>query len=658
MSNEAVISGGLNALMLLQRGMEEMQKNPPAQQGPAGPTVAMQAQQAAQQAVSGQPPQDPSAPPPPGQPQPQENGIASIAQNVGTGAQIQAQQQQQAQQAMMAQAQQAQRPPQQMASGGIAGLNTQNMRGFKEGGVLGFARGEEVPKAKEESSSPIGRRAEEFLQNIKEGQDSFLQNIKEGQDSARADYDKKQELLALRQQAQLKFGPSSDVAGLFMNQSDADRAKANKIMSALPSMNEEQLKDLLSGASFAEPRLSQDQIRAMARGKVPVFGEKVDASAMADRLMAIQKAQRANIPQDSEASLELQRRPIDFGTGKGWDDEAKAPVSQGRPSGPSGPSVPRAPTSQSDLEGLIAAMAAGRASVPSTDISKQRALIDQIEAARAAQPNVGIEQLAAYRRAQEEYDTAAKERKESFGSRQFRELMRDMSLNRRGEGMARVGEEERKLTEADTTRRLTNAQLSGHIVDAQNARAVGDLEKKLTAENAITAILQKDAESKAKAGESIASAFGHIAQQRISANSSAANNETQMAIARMKAEQDKINNDILRQDKGFTGYQAAITNNENSRTRRLTEADTAFKDTSNKRLMMLENGSTEDKEKAAEIRAGHNTLLQGINNVFDQDRQKLLMLQWTLFGKDMGMPRPSDAVASTGGTRIKLDQLR
>ena len=136
MSNEAVISGGLNALMLLQRGMEEMQKNPPAQQGPAGPTVAMQAQQAAQQAVAGQPPQDPSAPPPPGQPQPQENGIAGIAQNVGTGAQIQAQQQQQAQQAMMAQAQQAQRPPQQIASGGIAGLNTQNMRGCKDGGVM------------------------------------------------------------------------------------------------------------------------------------------------------------------------------------------------------------------------------------------------------------------------------------------------------------------------------------------------------------------------------------------------------------------------------------------------------------------------------------------------------------------------------------------
>ena len=611
MSNEAVISGGLNALMLLQRGMEEMQKNPPAQQGPAGPTVAMQAQQAAQQAVAGQPPQDPSAPPPPGQPQPQENGIAGIAQNVGTGAQIQAQQQQQAQQAMMAQAQQAQRPPQQIASGGIAGLNTQNMRGFKEGGVLGFADGEEVPKAKE---SPKPKFAFDYISK-------FL--------SEPADVPKSIQEQNIRQQI---------------------------LREASASGNEDLLNDPSAIAKEIQLRMPKPPAKETTSTEFPTTEELLKYM----RLNKDKQPKREPLPPEviARQNQEAIQRPIDFGVGKGWDDEAKAPVSQGRPAGPSGPSVPKVPTSQSDVEGLIAAMAAGRASVPSTDISKQRALIDQIEAARAAQPNVGIEQLAAYRRAQEEYDTAAKERKESFGSRQFRELMRDMSLNRRGEGMARVGEEERKLTEADTTRRLTNAQLSGHIVDAQNARAVGDLEKKLTAENAITAILQKDAESKAKAGESIASSFGHIAQQRISADSSTANNATQMAIARMKAEQDKINNDILRQDKGFTGYQAAITNNENSRTRRLTEADTTFRDTSNKRLMMLENGSTEDKEKAAEIRAGHNTLLQGINDVFDQDRQKLLMLQWTLFGKDMGMPRPSDAVASTGGNRIKLDQLR
>jgi hypothetical protein len=613
MSNEAVISGGLNALMLLQRGMEEMQKNPPAQQGPAGPTVAMQAQQAAQQAVAGQPPQDPSAPPPPGQPQPQENGIAGIAQNVGTGAQIQAQQQQQAQQAMMAQAQQAQRQPQQMASGGIAGLNAQNMQGFKEGGVLGFAGpdGSDVPSAEElEAASKAAGLLRQTFEKPSENVD--LQRAKA--EAARAN-------AVLNQYGSIK--KQNDPQGLLLAQQDADAAR----------------KELLSivASQFDSINKSKDTRETKKEG-------------------AIQNERLTSNPSvESEASLELQRRPIDFGVGKGFDDEAKAPVSQGRPAGPVAPKVP---TSQSDLEGLMAAYTKGRGAVPDTDLSEQRRLNAEIKAARAAQPNVGIEQLAAYRRAQEEYDTAAKERKESFGSRQFRELMRDMSMNRNGEGMARVGEEERKLTEADTTRRLTNAQLSGHIVDAQNARAVGDLEKELASTNAITAILQKDAEHKAKAGESIASSFGHIAQQRISADSSAANNATQMAIARMKIEQEKANNDILKQDQSYNGFQRSIEGNERNRTLRLGEADKAFDATSKKTLLMLDNGSKEDKDKAEDIRAGHNKLLQGINNSFNEMLNKIEMQQWRRHGEAMGLPKPSTAAATAGGNRIKLDQLR
>jgi hypothetical protein len=575
MSNEAVISGGLNALMLLQRGMEEMQKNPPAQQGPAGPTVAMQAQQAAQQAVSGQPPQDPSAPPPPGQPQPQENGIAGIAQNVGTGAQIQAQQQQQAQQAMMAQAQQAQRQPQQMASGGIASLNAHNMHGFKEGGVLGF-----------DGTGPQGQR------------------VPGGDDFAAGDYDQ-------------------------------------NTRSMLPSIrfSDEEL-----------PEKAKQRREEAIASAIELTAQKKNAERERKEINRIVES----LNPDSEASQELQRRPIDFGVGKGFDDGAKAPVSQGRPAGPA---VPRVPTSQSDLEGLMAAYTKGRGAVPDTDLSEQRRLNAEIKAARAAQPNVGIEQLAAYRRAQEEYDTAAKERKESFGSRQFRELMRDMSMNRNGEGMARVGEEERKLTEADTTRRLTNAQLSGHIVDAQNARAVGDLEKELASTNAITAILQKDAEHKAKAGESIASSFGHIAQQRISADSSAANNATQMAIARMKIEQEKANNDILKQDQSYNGFQRSIEGNERNRTLRLAQAEKAFDANSKKALMMLDNGSKEDKDKAEEIRSEHNNLLQKIDNTYNELLHNIEMQQWRKHGEPIGLPKPPPVAGSSGGKTIKFSGI-
>jgi hypothetical protein len=73
-----------------------------------------------------------------------------------------------------------------------------------------------------------------------------------------------------------------------------------------------------------------------------------------------------------------------------------------------------------------------------------------------------------------------------------------MSMNRRGEGMARVGEEERRLTEADTTRRLTNAQLSGLIVDAQNAKKVGDQEKYIAAIKDVNTILKDNADRKAQ----------------------------------------------------------------------------------------------------------------------------------------------------------------
>ena len=140
--NKGIISPGLKGLMLVQEGLRQMQEGQVSPQGPAGPTLAAQMAQAAQPQQQ-QPPQQPSMmPPPPGQMQP-EGAVANVAQDAGIGAAIQGQQQQQAQQAMMQMAQQQQQAQQQqpamMASGGIAGLRADNMREFKEGGVLGFA---------------------------------------------------------------------------------------------------------------------------------------------------------------------------------------------------------------------------------------------------------------------------------------------------------------------------------------------------------------------------------------------------------------------------------------------------------------------------------------------------------------------------------------
>jgi hypothetical protein len=168
-----------------------------------------------------------------------------------------------------------------------------------------------------------------------------------------------------------------------------------------------------------------------------------------------------------------------------------------QPVGGGGKQTPRPPalTGPESVEGMIQRT---QKYAQDVDTTEQRNEVNRLNKMRADQPLAGIEQLAAYRRAQEEYDTAAKERKESFGSRQFRELMRDMSMNRNGEGMARVGEEERRLTEADTTRRLTNAQLSGLIVDAQNAKKVGDQEKYIAAIKDVNTILKDNADRKAQ----------------------------------------------------------------------------------------------------------------------------------------------------------------
>jgi hypothetical protein len=139
--NKAVISEGLNGLMLVQRGLEALQKQGAGAPTMGGlPTIADQARQAGEQALAPQQAQQaqqqPSMMPPPQGARAPEGGIAGIAQNAATGMGIKQMQDQQAQKAIMQMAMQQQQP-------GIAGLPAENMRGFAEGGVLGFAGDEE-----------------------------------------------------------------------------------------------------------------------------------------------------------------------------------------------------------------------------------------------------------------------------------------------------------------------------------------------------------------------------------------------------------------------------------------------------------------------------------------------------------------------------------
>jgi hypothetical protein len=127
------LSPGLQALITLKQTAN------PMTQGAGGqpmPTIAGAELQKAQAAMQPQAPQ-------------MQQGIAgalgqaqAAAPSVEQNAQN-AQAQQMAQK--VAQLMQQQQQPQQMARGGVAGLPANNMRGFKEGGIIGFAEGKEVP---------------------------------------------------------------------------------------------------------------------------------------------------------------------------------------------------------------------------------------------------------------------------------------------------------------------------------------------------------------------------------------------------------------------------------------------------------------------------------------------------------------------------------
>jgi len=575
------VPDSLTAFVNLTKALEQFNKvkakSAVSMQGPAGPTIAEQAEQAARAAVQPSAQQTPPPPegqpaPPQGQPQPQQNGIAGIAQNAGTGAQIQAQQQQAAQQAMMAQAQQAQ--PQQMAKGGIAGLNAHNMHGFKEGGVLGFARGEEVPKAKEsqteepkeESSSPIGRALDEFNQNS----------------------EKARQLLLLQEKAQMEYGPRSSGAGLFMNQSDAERAKAKQIMAALPNMNEEQLKALLSGAPFAEPRLPQDQASAMARGKVPVFGEKVDASAMADRLMAIQKAQRAGLgslaPADTPPPVKenVVSAPV------------SAPVAPRPTSGPVGGPPANKPVQQSGVDGMMSAVRAMQANTPSVDTSSLEKASAEHNALLAAQPPQSMEQLAAHRKAQAAMDKLNQSQDKDEWIRHL--LSYGTGLMNRNEGAQELTylNSEAARRKGAITDEEARAQLSGAIVDLQNAKLVGNKAAEIASIKEINALKAGNAERLAKTQDAAAAAYSHIYGADVGERVQREHNQTLIAVEQMREKAQAETNSATKADANIVHMQNALTNNLNSKTNALAKITTAFDNFPNIKMLTAQiAGGTE-----------------------------------------------------------------
>ena len=135
--NKGIVSSGLKSLMLINEGLRQLEESQVSPQGPDGlPTLAKQLAMAGQQAQA----QQVSLP----------SGVAQpimedVAKKSTIGESVTAPIEGLPQQPVAGVPQ----PAQAMAQGGIAGLRADNMRSFKEGGVLGFEGGKEVPKAEE-----------------------------------------------------------------------------------------------------------------------------------------------------------------------------------------------------------------------------------------------------------------------------------------------------------------------------------------------------------------------------------------------------------------------------------------------------------------------------------------------------------------------------
>lgn len=440
MSNpQAVIPDAFAALANLTRALDEFKKTQASPQGPAGPTVAMQAAQAAQQAAQPQAPEGQPAPPP-GQPQPQQNGIAGIAQNAGIGAQIQAQQQQAAQQAMMAQAQQAQQAqqPQQMARGGIAGLNTHNMRGFKEGGVLGFARGEEVPDAEPTAAElEAASKAAGLLRQTFERPDENVDLQRAKTEAARAN-------AILNQYGIIK--KQNDPQGLEAARKDADAAR----------------KELLSVISnqFYGPQ---------GERKNTVEGQK----------------DTRDLPNAAPTSM-IDTRDV---------QSSRPPVAQAavRPV----QQTPR-PPAQTGPEAVEAMMERMQKYAPGVDTTEQRAEINRLKQMRADQPLAGLEQLAAHRKAQARMDALNAEQDASSGSRRLDALIEGFRTRNVGNTMGAFQASELARRKNAALEEESRAQLTGAIADAQSAKKIGDQEKYISAIKDVNTILKDNADRKAQ----------------------------------------------------------------------------------------------------------------------------------------------------------------
>jgi hypothetical protein len=207
----------------------------------------------------------------------------------------------------MAQAQQMQgQQPVMAAYGG-------EMQGYAGGGAVAFGRGGDVQYFKNGAdedgvqSSPASRWLSSVWQSLK------------------GDTEAEQ----LRRQIQAQFGPKSALAGFLMRQSDQERQRAQEIMRLLPTMDKEQMRNILS------------QSQQTARPAPASYSSGID------EVLAAEKERKPTAMTSQQMEAAMQSAPV----------AAPRPPGATRPGAGTGQPQQRPPAAPAPAQPLIAAPA-------------------------------------------------------------------------------------------------------------------------------------------------------------------------------------------------------------------------------------------------------------------------------------------------------------
>jgi hypothetical protein len=602
---QGIISPGLKSLMLINEGLRQLQESQVSPQSPEGlPTLAKQLAMAGQQAQA-----QPQIPP--GLTQPI---LDDVAKKVNIGESVTA-----PIEGIPPQPQE--QPPQAMAKGGIAGLRADNMRAFKEGGVLGFEEGKIVPKAKEESSSAIGR----WWENLTQEADKTLETEK------------------LRDQIRSEYGPKSSGAGFFMDQTPAEREKAKTIISKLDSLDLPALKTLASGET-PKPSLIKEQptenellkyIKSN-KNKEPnrePFSPEIIARQNQEALQTsrYQDPGRARLDTQAAYTPPVAPRPV-------------APRPAGPAAGPVGP------------QGL-AGLAPGNFDIAS--IMKQlppelsQSAKDYAEAIKNKTDFSGEQLSNLDLTRQEMLANRARQDKETPFLNLQKMFAQGAKSGYAGMGEANIAakEAEQTLMEARATQDALAREKIVAIKSAAQAEKIGDKAGILAAQEKLATIGVNMATVQSHIEQAKITAAASIEHANIMARASAASAALHASIERDKMKMQDETNRLTRADASYAAMNNTIASYSAKKQAVYAEMDKTF-ELENKGLIQLAQTDADAKKQFEEAKYANeaNKLKAGaaydhyINNVENVMHQR--------FGVSHGVPAPMDqkAIASTPKT--------